>query len=138
MKILNAKYSIRNSRNAYIAIVASIIITILVIALVLTTSTTGYFGRFNVLGSLTKEEGDALAEACADYALLELALDTNYAGATTTKVASTTCTILAIETNGYEKTIKTQGLNNDTITNTKVILDVTDFTIVSWDEVKGF
>src|SRR3989304_7508016 len=98
-------------KNGYIAITSAIIITILILALVATVSSTGYFGRFNVLGSLTKEEGDALSEACADTALLDLALDTNYAGATTTKVASTTCTILAIETNGYEKTIKTQGLN---------------------------
>ncbi len=125
-------------KSGYIAITAAIIITILILAIVTTTSSTGYFGRFNILGSLLKEEGDALAEACADTALLGLALDIDYAGATTTNIASSTCEIFAIVTNGNQKTIKAKGLKNNTITNIEVILNTDDFTIISWNEVESF
>jgi len=124
--------------KGYIAITSAIIITILILAIVITISTTGYFSRFNILGLLSKDSSSALSEGCTDTALLELALDRDYAGATTTVVASTTCEILAIETNGDLKTVKTRATDNETITNTEVILDTTDFTIVSWDEVKSF
>ncbi len=126
-------------KNGYIAITAAIIITILILALIATVSSTGYFGRFNVLGSLIKEEGDALAEACADTALLGLALDSDYAGATTTNIASSTCTILAIEQSAsHEKTIKVKSEIGDTVTNIKIILSTVDFNILSWDEVESF
>jgi len=124
--------------NGYIAITSAIIVTIIVVSVILTTSSIGYFGRFNVLGTLFKEEGNAFANACADTALLNLALDIDYAGNETITVASSTCTIMAIETNGDEKTIKTQAVENDRTSNLKVILDTTNFTIVSWDEVVTF
>jgi hypothetical protein len=130
-------YNLKPS-NGYIAITSAIIITILILTVVITTSTTGFFGRFNILSSLLKERGDALANACADTALLGLAEDINYAGSTTINVASTTCTIFAIETNGNQKTIKAKGTDGDTGTNIKVILNTDDFTIVSWDEVANF
>jgi len=136
-KCLNVLYP-NISGSAYIAITAAIIITILILAVVVTTSSIGYFGRFNILGSLLKEEGDALAEACADTALLELALDIDYVGAATTSVGSSTCEILAVETDGTEKTIKVRGVRDNTITNTEVILETDDFTIISWDDVAAF
>jgi len=67
-----------------------------------------------------------------------MALDINYTGNETITIASSTCTIMAIETNGDEKTIKTQASEDDRTVNLKVVLDTTDFTIVSWDEVASF
>jgi len=125
-------------KKGYIAITSAIIITILILTVILTTSSAGFFGRFNILGTLLDERGDALSNACADTALLNLALDINYVGNETINVASTTCTILTIETNGTQKTIKTTGIDNEVQTNIKVILETTDFTIISWDEVASF
>jgi len=133
-----APSSKRRSGAGYIAITSAIIVTIIVISAVLTTSSTGYFARFNVLGTLLKEESSALANACADTALLNLAFDINYAGNETIMIASSTCTIMTIETNGDEKTIKAQAKEDDRTANIKVLLDTTDFTIVSWDEVASF
>jgi len=141
-KTPNSSFIIHNSANSigngYIAITSAIIITILIITVILTTSTIGFFGRFNILGTLFKERGDALSNACADTALLKLAEDLNYLGNETINVASSTCTILAIETNGTQKTIKTEGVDNEVKTNIKVLLETTDFTIISWDEVANF
>ena len=137
-KKLKPRISNLEPNNGYIAITAAIIITILILSIVATTSSIGYFGRFNILGSFIKEEGDALAEACADTALLELALDIDYTGSTTTNVASSTCEILAITTSGNQKTIKARGLKDNTVTNIEVVLDTNDFTIVSWEEVETF
>lgn len=122
----------------YIAITSAIIITILVISVILTTSSTGYFARFNILGTVIKEESHALANACADTALLNIALDINYAGDETVNVVDSTCLIMAIETSGDQKTIKTQGITGDKITNLRIILNTTDFTVVSWGEVVSF
>jgi len=124
--------------RGYIAITSSIIITILILAVVITTSTTGYFARFDILGSLSKDSASAVSEGCIDTALLELALDIDYAGATTTSIENNTCEILAIETSGDEKTIKAKAIDGDVVTNMKVVLNTTDFTIVSWDEVESF
>jgi len=124
--------------KGYIAITSAIIVTIIVISTILTTSSTGYSGRFNVLGTLLKEESIALANACADHALLELVVDLNYTGSTTVDIASSTCTIFAIETSGSQKTIKTQATEDNRISNLKVVLNTADFTIVSWDEVISF
>lgn len=131
-------YSASSAGNGYIAITSAIIITILILTVVLTTSSAGFFGRFNILGTLLKERGSALADACADTALLNLVEDIDYAGNENIVIASSTCTILPIETNGDQKTIKTQATEGDTETNHKVILDTTDFTIVFWDEVATF
>ena len=59
-------------KKGYIAITSAIIITILILTVVVTTSSTGFFGRSNILNTLLKERGDALANACADTALLNL------------------------------------------------------------------
>ena len=125
-------------KKGYIAITSAIIITILILTVVVTTSSTGFFGRSNILNTLLKERGDALANACADTALLNLVFNEDYAGDETVTVASTTCVILPIETAGIQKTIKTSGFDGETETNIKVVLETEDFTIVSWDEVEGF
>lgn len=124
-------------QSGYIALTAAIIITILILSIVATVSSTGYFARFNVLETLLKTESNELSSACADYALLELALDVNYTGSTTVNVASTTCRIYPVITDGTQKTIQTEGTRDNTITNTEVILHSGNFTILSWKEVES-
>ena len=135
---------IRNKgRNSgFIALISVIIISVLLITITAAVSLSGYFARFNVLDSEYKERSIALAEACADTAILRLAQDSGYHGPDTVNVGSDVCTILSVESNGSEFIIKTQAAfplltsnsSEHAFTNMEVIVQSNDFSILSWKE----
>ncbi len=124
--------------KGYIAITSAIIISLLLMAITFALSFSSFFGRHNVFDSQTKEISYALAEACAEKALLNLAQNSSYAGNETITVKSPdTCDILTIETAGSQKTIKTRATFQKTTTNIKVVANMPP-QIVSWEEVPNF
>mgnify|MGYP001558748722 FL=1 len=125
--------------KGYIAITSAIIISLLLMAITFALNFSSFFGRFNVFDSQTKEISQALAEACAEKALLNLAQNSSYAGNETITVKTPdTCDILTIETNGSQKTIKTTATFQKTTTNIKVMVNMPGPQLVSWEELSNF
>jgi len=127
------------NNQGYIAITSAIIISLLLLAITFTVNLSSFFGRFNIFDSQTKEISYALAEACAEKALLNLVQNSSYAGNETITVKTPdTCDILAIETNGSQKIIKTSAIFDKTKTNLRVVFDTTSSQIIFWEEVSVF
>jgi len=125
--------------KGYIAITSAIIISLLLMAITFALSFSSFFGRHNVFDSQTKEISYALAEACAEKALLNLAQSSSYAGNETITVKSPdTCDILTVETAGSQKIIKTRAIFQKTTTNIKVVVNMPGPQIVSWEELPNF
>lgn len=124
-------------RDGYIAITSAIIISIVLMAVVLATGATGFRSRANTLAASYKAESRYLAEACVDYALLELAENTAYAGNETVAVGEKTCAILPIESlaeNPPKKQIRTNATVMNAKTSLKVKVISSDLSLFSWEE----
>lgn len=123
-----------NNNKGYIALTSIIIVSILSLTIVLSMNFSGFFNRFNILDSEFKETSFALAEACANKALLKLAQNSSYLGNENINVGFNTCSILAIENNGSQKIIKTKAQIKNAVSNLKVVINTPNFNIVSWTE----
>jgi len=122
-------------QKGYIAMTSAIIIAMLVMAIVFAINLTGYFNRSNVLTSELKDVSLALAEGCAEKALLKYAEDNAYAGNENITVNGRQCSILPIETSGSDRILKTKAIVESTTSNIKVVFNTADMTIVSWEEL---
>ncbi len=121
--------------NGYIAITSAIIISILIMGFVFAVSFSGFFNRFNILDSSLKETVNSLAEACAETALLKLAENSVYGGNENINIGDEQCSILAIEINGSQKIIKVKAAVQNITANFKVIINGSDLSIISWEEL---
>ncbi|MBI5401623.1 hypothetical protein HZB05_02220 [Candidatus Wolfebacteria bacterium] len=125
-------------RNGYLALTSAIIISILILTISLSLEFSGFFARFNILDSEYKEKSLALADACADKALLKIIQNASYSGSETITIGNNLCNILPIETLSNQKTIKTSAVYQNAASNIKVIINMTDFSIISWEELPEF
>ena len=129
-----------NSKNlfyqkGYIALMSAVVISVLLLTITLSLGLSGFFGRLNIVDSESKERSIALAEACVDTAILEIAKGTNYTGQV--NVDSDSCTIVSImpdTPSSGQTTIKTQAVVNKSYTNFEVIINSKNFSIISWEE----
>ena len=129
-----------HNQDGFIALTSVIIISAILLILVAVVSTAGFFTRFNVLDYENKTISSALAEACVETALVNLAADpTNYpasipvpAGKQITVDSTKTCRICSVSAT----TIKTRAAYNKAYTNLTVVgnLDASNFNVTSWDE----
>lgn len=129
-----------SSRGGYIAITSAVVIAVLLLAITLSLSFTGFVSRFNILNMEYKERSLALAEACADTALLKLAANREYSGEEIISIGNLTCTIFPVSTSGGQITIKTKASFPENgaekaVTNLVVTLGRTNLNIISWEEV---
>ena len=93
------KSIIYNQQQGYVALMAAIVIMLLLILLSTTLSLTGFFARFDILNAEYKERSIALAEACGDSALINLANNPAYvppAGGDYVAVNNDKCEIVSI------------------------------------------
>ena len=122
-------------QDGFIALMSAIIISVLLLAIVLSLGFSGFFARFNVLDSESKERSVALAEACGDTAIYNFAQGSTFTGVVT--VGSETCNIISVQDNAPvagKALIKTQKIVNKAATDLKIQIDDTALTIDSWEE----
>ena len=125
--------------KGYVAITSAFIITALILVIVLGVSLSAVLTRENILSSDLKETSKALAEACAETALLKLAQNSSYAGNETITVAASTCSIVAVVASGTKKIITTTGRAGDVYTNLRVTASSSPVLSISgWEEVVSF
>ena len=132
---LKKRIALSKSGAGYRAIASAVIISALLLGIAGALSFSMYFARFNVFDSFTKERSRALAESCADTALLKLRQSGSYSGNETVTINGTeTCTILPFEISGPQKIIKTTATVLEITTNIKVTVSGTVPMLVSWEE----
>lgn len=119
----------------YIALTSAIIISVFLMVIALTISSSSFSNRFSILDSEIKEKSSALAEGCVQVALLRLAQNSAYAGNEDVSIDGKTCSILPIETGIGQKIIKTRAAVQGFNTNFKVVVNSSDLSIISWDEL---
>ena len=122
-----------SQNRGFIALTSAIIISALLVALTVSQRLSGFFTRANILDSESKEHSLALAKACANIALLQLAQGSTATGAM--PVGAEQCTIISVQPTVSETTIKTQGVFNKAYTNLEVVANSSSLDIVSWQEV---
>ena len=123
----------RSTAEGFIALISAIIISAILLLVATTGSLSGFYSRFNILDAELKERSVALAEACADHALLRLANDITYTGNETVVVGAQSCTIGTVS-GSSQKTFKTQGIFKNFYTNLQITVDVTTLAVISWQE----
>ena len=86
-------------------------------------------------------ESLALAQACAEHALLALRSDSGYVGNETLAIGNGTCEILSVGGTGNEnRTVCTEGVRGDTARRLEILIIrlLPRVTITSWQEVTDF
>ncbi len=125
-----------NSQKGYIALMSAIIISALLLTITVSLGFSGFLGRLSIVDSQSKERSSALAEGCADTAILE-ATSGIYSNNRTVNIGPDTCTIVSsqkdVPSTG-QSTIKTQAIINKSYTNLKIIINNSNFSIISWNE----
>lgn len=133
MKILKIE------NNGYIALTSAVIISILILTISITLGFSSFFSRSDSLYYSLKEITEALAEGCVNVALVKLAqASSTYAGNEIIPLDADSCEILPIESGPGQKTIKASAVLRGVTTNLKVVVNESDFSVMSWEEPVSF
>jgi len=127
----------KNKQKGFIALMSAIIISLTLLTLGASLSLSGFYLRANILSSEFKEKSAALSEACVETARLKIIRDGNYSGNETIFVGNDSCHIRSVS-GGSEKTIETQANYRNAHTNLRVVINPTNFSIISWEEVAKY
>ncbi len=130
--------NLKPKRTGYIAITTSIILSILILIIAITLGSASLFSRNNNLNFSFKQTGYYVAKSCLDYALLQLALNSSYAGNEIQAVDSYQCAVLAVETAAPNKIIRATSTIQGIATNLKLTVDATTLSTVSLEEAVKF
>ena len=125
--------------QGYITLMSAIIISALLLAITVSLGFNGLFGRLNIVDSESKERSSALAQACADKEIPNLAKEVSYTNPV--QVGSDQCTIVSVAVDVPsvgQTTIQTQAVINKSYTDLQVIIDSSNFSIISWQECATF
>ncbi len=131
----------RSSAEGFIALISVIIICAVLLLVVIGSSLSSFNSRFNLLDSELKQRSAAAADACANYALLQLAQDQTYAGggAWDTLVLNQLDKCRVGPVGGTtQKSFKIQATSSNAVTNLAVTVDASDLSTVSWQEVQTY
>lgn len=129
-------YNLETQRG-FIALMSAVIISIILLLIATNLSLTSFYGRSNILDFELKERSYALAEACADTAILKLVNDPGYtppAGGEFVNVDGNDCVIESV-TGGGLKIIDIKTDYKNYVTNLEIETDLTDMSIISWKEI---
>lgn len=127
----------KQSQKGFVLLMSSIVISVILVAVVFSLSFGGFFTRFNLLDSYNKEASLALAEACANIAVLKHIQNNSYLGNETLSVGTDACQVLPFQIVSGETVIKTTAVKGGATTNVQVNLSP-DLEVVRWREVASF
>lgn len=115
--------------KGYIALMATIVISLVLLVMTVEQGSSGWYSRFNILGTESKEQANALAEGCAEQAQAILLTDPSFVGNLTINSTNGTCNILPIAIDSPTPglvTIKTQGIVNNSYANLSMVMEMND------------
>ena len=121
--------------SGFVALISAIIISVILLLIVTNLSLTGFYDRSNILDGELKERSAALAEACADTALLKITTDPVYNPTNEiVPVGSDTCTVISV-TGTTTKTILAKADFKNYITKLQIQFDTITSAVDSWQEL---
>jgi len=124
--------------SGFVALISVIIISAILLLVATNLSFTGFYGRFNILDSEYKEKSLALAEACADEAILNITVDTTYTGDETILLPPSECRIGTVTTSGLNKNFTASAVFQNSYTNLRISFDTDSYLVTLWEEVPNF
>lgn len=131
----------RSKKSGFIAIITAIVLSLTLLGVTVALNQQGFFMQSTILNNEFKEHSNFLASSCIHVALLRLAQNSTYAGNEIINLETATCTIRPI-VNGIpssdETTLESSAHVGASVTNLRVIIDASDFSVRSWDELSTF
>src|SRR3989338_5224128 len=135
-----------NHKSGFVALITVIVIVLILMVVAIALNRTGFLTRGEILDSEYKDRSSALAEACADAALLKLAQNSSYAGnEANISVGSDKCNIGAIQSDmptPGQKTINVNAVfpastitNQNAVTNLQIVVNSVTLSVIFWNEV---
>jgi len=123
------------ANGGFMALMSAIIISVILLLIAVSLSTTSFYGRTNILDFELKEKSSALAEACADTAILRLALDPNYPFPVNDpiNVGENDCIIQSVS-GDTQKTVKVKANYLNYVTNLEIKVN-SNMSVVFWKEI---
>lgn len=130
----------KNSQSGFIALISILIVSAVLLATTLSLAQFGIANRFFILHLEEKVVSEKRAEACVHIARIAAYNDPLYEVSTPTsiQVADGTCNIVSVEADNDKSTIEVTAESNGATTNYLVVVDNTDGTFLSWNEVETF
>jgi len=121
--------------GGYAALMSVLLVSGILLLVVSVSSYRGYFSRYNLLQSEFKERSLALAEACADEALLSLARDRNYLGNVSLFVGAEPCRIGPVTSSVTTTNFRTKASFKSAYTTIQISVNTETLVVVSWEEI---
>ncbi len=128
----------QNKRKGFVALITAIVLSLVLIVVTVTLNRSSFLTRSAILEAEYKEMSSALAEACADIALLKLAVSSTYTNDEVIDVNENQCLIKPILDNSPisgQKTIETRAIYKESVTNLRIVVNASDISVVLWSEV---
>lgn len=134
MIIQSKKRKIKNN-SGFIALMSAIIISVILLLVATNLSLNGFYSRSDILDSELKNRSSALAEACADTAILKLTNNSSYNPVNEVVTVGTDSCVIQSVTGMNPKTILTQAIFHNSYTNLKIVVNTTNMSVTSWEEI---
>lgn len=129
---------IKNQQAGFVLLISTIIIAAVLTAVIFSVSFRGFYTRFNLFDSESKERSLALAEACGQIAVLKRIQSSSYTGNETLPVGTGSCQVLTIDSTGSDIIIRTKAEIDDAVSNIQINLNSTTLAVIRWREVPNF
>ena len=133
------------TEQGFIALITAIAISLILLVVTVALNQAGFLTRSTLLDSEYKERSSALAEACADTTFLKLVADpdpTHILSDAIIPVGTDTCTIHSVVLDGApnQYAIETKAVFQEATTNLRIriVVNASDISIVSWNELPSF
>lgn len=120
-------------QQGYIAITLAIILGIVLLVTVIGLSFLIFFSRQSTTNMVLKETSYFASRACLEEALLKITANPDYTGGEIVNVNGDQCTIVSVQLNGLNRTIRTTSTINRSQTDLKVVVD-TNLRTISYEE----
>ncbi len=82
---------VKKQNEGFLALFSVVIISFILLSAAVTLNFSGFFGRFNILDSESKERSDNLANSCINQARLILVSQADFTGTGQIKLAKDSC-----------------------------------------------
>jgi Tfp pilus assembly protein PilX len=141
----------RTAQHGFVALMSIVIMSAIVLVMIFTLGASVFFSRFSALESEYKRTSLALAEACANTAMLKVAQNASYSpapGGECVSVSDTcgvsgatkTCRICSVGVSSGVYTILARSVHKGSYTTieAKGTMGSTNFNVTSWKEMNAY
>jgi hypothetical protein len=125
----------KKNPKGFIALMSAVVISAILLVVAVTGSLTGFLERGNSVNAELKERSASTADACVDYAFLQIANNASYTGLSTLSLnALDTCRVVVSGVS--PKVIRVQATSSKAaVTNLDIWYVATTSQVLSWQEV---